>query len=228
VPHGQPGLAALRDPWRIAAEGIASASLVFGIQAAGLPLAPLDAAPVFSGLLRAATVGALVAAVLSTLGQLAGLEVHPLLIVAGIVTHRVGFAPGVPRLLAQCAGGLAGGWVARLLAPAPQAPDEFLATQGFVREAVLGFALVLIATGAAGRSGRSVLPAAVGLVSGLSYWVSGSTSAAHPVVLLVRALFNGALGLAWVLAAAAQLVGAVAAALLSRWLFRPTPGAGRT
>jgi glycerol uptake facilitator-like aquaporin len=202
--------------------------VVFGIQATGLPLAPLDAVPVFSGLLRSATVGILLAAVLSTFGQLAGSEVHPLLTVASIVTHGLSLARAVPRLAAQCVGGLAGGYIARVVLPGGQAPVEFLTAQGLVREAVLGFALVLTAKGAASRSGRRSLPAMVGLVSGLAYWMSGSTSAAHPIVLLVRTLFSGAPGLAWVIAIVVQVVGAMTAALLSRWLFRPRVDAGRT
>jgi glycerol uptake facilitator-like aquaporin len=228
MPHGRPGLASPRAPRRLVVEGIASACLVFGIQAAGLSLAPLDGAPVLSGLLRSATVGVLVAAVLSTFGQLAGSEVHPLLTVGSIVTHGLGLAGAVPRLATQLVGGLAGGCVARVLLPGGQAPVEVLTAQGLVREAILGFALVLTAKGAASRSGRRSLPAAVGLVSGLAYWMSGSTSAAHPIVLLVRALFGGSPGLAWVIAIVAQVVGAVTAALLSRWLFRPRVDAGRT
>jgi glycerol uptake facilitator-like aquaporin len=221
MPDGQPGLASPPHPWRLFAEGIASGCLVFGIQAAGLPLAPLDAAPIVSALLRSATLGVLVATVLSTVGQLASAEVHPLLTVGSLVANGRGVTAAASRLAAQCVGALAGGCAARMMLAGRHAPSELLTTAGLVREAVLGFALALTATGAARTSGRRLLPTGVGLVSGLAYWMSGSTSAAHPLVLLVRAGCDGAPAMTGVLAAAVQVLGAAAAAWLSRWLFRP-------
>jgi glycerol uptake facilitator-like aquaporin len=81
----------------------------------------------------------------------------------------------------------------------------------------------LVATILAGiRFERSAVPWLVGLYITAAYWFTASTSFANPAVTIARALSDTYAGIApsgVVAFIAAQLVGALAAVALARWLW---------
>jgi glycerol uptake facilitator-like aquaporin len=88
-------------------------------------------------------------------------------------------------------------------------------------EFVATFGLLLTIFGCAART-PAAIPYAVGLYITAAYWFTASTSFANPAVTIARALSDTYAGIApsGVLAfIAAQLIGAVAATVLARWLF---------
>ena len=92
------------------------------------------------------------------------------------------------------------------------------------RKVVATFGLVLAIAGAA-RQGVGTVAASVGLYIGAAYWFTASTSFANPAVTIARALtptFAGIRPVDVLPFIAAQIVGAVAAWAVARWLF-PRP-----
>jgi glycerol uptake facilitator-like aquaporin len=93
-----------------------------------------------------------------------------------------------------------------------QAFSEFVATFGLLAT-ILGTL----------RFRAEFTPAAVGLYITAAYWFTASTSFANPVVTIARSLSNTFAGIApssAPLFIAAQLVGAVAAAVIFGWLLQ--------
>ena len=69
---------------------------------------------------------------------------------------------------------------------------------------------------------KAAIPIAVGLYITAAYWFTASTSFANPAVTIARALsdtFAGIMPSAVLPFIVAQLVGALLAVLLSRWIF---------
>src|SRR5262249_28279012 len=91
-------------------------------------------------------------------------------------------------------------------------PGQWLA------EAVATFGLLLTVFGCVSRRPQSV-PYAVGLYITAAYWFTASTSFANPAVTIARSPSDTFAGIAPALIAA-QLAGALAAVILSRWLWR--------
>jgi glycerol uptake facilitator-like aquaporin len=91
----------------------------------------------------------------------------------------------------------------------------------WLAEAVATFGLVLTILGCLARN-PSAVAMAVGLYISAAYWFTASTSFANPAVTIARALSDTFAGIApsGVSAfLAAQIVGAIAAFLFSRWLW---------
>jgi glycerol uptake facilitator-like aquaporin len=89
-------------------------------------------------------------------------------------------------------------------------------------EAVAAFGLILTILGAL-RARPDATPTAVGLYITAAYWFTASTSFANPAVTIARSLSDTFAGIAPSSAPAfiaAQLAGALVAALACRWLFR--------
>jgi glycerol uptake facilitator-like aquaporin len=89
---------------------------------------------------------------------------------------------------------------------------------------VATFGLVLTILGSL-RFRPQATPALVGLYIAAAYWFTASTSFANPAVTLARSLSNTFAGIAPGSAPAfmaAQLAGAVVAAGVGRWMFRPS------
>jgi glycerol uptake facilitator-like aquaporin len=92
----------------------------------------------------------------------------------------------------------------------------------WLAEGVATFGLLLTIFGCGARTSAAI-PYAVGLYITAAYWFTASTSFANPAVTVARALSDTYAGIAptGVLAfVAAQLLGMLAAVVLSRWLWR--------
>ncbi|MGZ5927519.1 MAG: aquaporin, partial [Rhizomicrobium sp.] len=96
-----------------------------------------------------------------------------------------------------------------------QAVSEFVATFGLIAT-ILGVR----------RHRADTVPVAVGLYITAAYWFTASTSFANPAVTLARSLTNSFSGIAPASVGpflAAQLLGAMSAALVFHWLTGRTP-----
>ncbi len=92
----------------------------------------------------------------------------------------------------------------------------------WLAEAIATFGLVLTILGCLARN-PSAVAMAVGLYITAAYWFTASTSFANPAVTIARALSDTFAGIApsgVVPFVAAQIVGAFAALLVFRWLWR--------
>jgi glycerol uptake facilitator-like aquaporin len=169
-----------------------------------------------------ATGAALVALILA-LGSVSGAHFNPAVTLASALKHDTPW-PEVPGYLAaQTVGAFAGVATAHVMfgeplfavsqrarAGAPQIFSEFVAT----------FGLLLIIAGC-NRARSEAVPFAVGAYITGAYWFTASTSFANPAVTLARSVTNTFSGIRPVDAPAfiaAQLMGALAAALFCSWL----------
>lgn len=207
----------------LAGEAVSSAILVFGVTASALVLAPLDANPVSSALLRTVAVGLLVGTVLWTFGPL-GAQAHPLLTLSNAVAGGIEARDGLARFAAQALGAFLGAIAVRLVPLVFVAPDPMGRSVLSVaaREFIVAFGFILGAWGTAGQSRGADFALVLGILAGLAYWMTGSTSAAHPLVLLSGSLSDPAWSVV-IVGLLAQVLGAIVATGIARWLFRTSP-----
>jgi glycerol uptake facilitator-like aquaporin len=122
-------------------------------------------------------------------------------------------------------GGLVGVWAAHLMFELPIWQFSITERTGpgqWFAEAVATFGLLLTVFGCVAQRPESV-PYAVGLYITAAYWFTASTSFANPAVTIARSLSDTFAGIAPAGVAAfivSQLVGMLAAVILSRWLWR--------
>jgi glycerol uptake facilitator-like aquaporin len=153
-----------------------------------------------------------------TFGPVSGAHVNPAVSVA--LALRRELPPGVAAMYigAQVLGGIAGVVAAHAMFELPWWQVSVTVRTGagqWFAEGVATFGLLL--TILATRSAY-----AVGLYITSAYWFTASTSFANPAVTIARALSNTYAGIApaGVLAfIVAQIIGALAAVALARWLF---------
>lgn len=170
-----------------------------------------------------ATVGALYA-LIRVFGPLSGAHFNPMVSLVMAIRGSLGWGwlPGF--WLAQLAGALVGVALAHAMFGLPLIQVSTVARGGagqVLAEGVASFGLVLMIFG--GLSARADVAALVAAWIGAAYWFTSSTSFANPAMLLARALTDTPSGIrpgdtpGFLVA---QLLGGLAAALLSGWLFR--------
>ena len=169
--------------------------------------------------------GAILVVVILTFGPVSGAHFNPAVTFAFAADQKISWGMAALYVAAQLLGAMVGVWAAHLMFEIPvwqfsqtirSGPGQWLA------EAIATFGLLLTIFGCVARTPAAV-PYAVGLYITAAYWFTASTSFANPAVTIARSLSNTYAGIApsGVLAfIAAQLVGAIAATLLSRWLWR--------
>lgn len=135
---------------------------------------------------------------------------------------------GAAYVPVQIVGAIAGTLLAHVMFGDPliQASSHIRTGVGvWTGEIVATFALLLTIVGCL-RSQPKAVPYAVGLVITAGYWFTSSTSFANPAVTIARSLTNTFSGIrpddvpGFI---AAQVVGALLASILFRWLFAAAP-----
>lgn len=167
--------------------------------------------------------GAALVALIFTFGPISGAHLNPAVTLADALERGTPWSEVPAYVAAQCSGGVAGAVVAHLMFGLrwyswstharhgwPQLLSEFVAT----------FGLLSVIWGCS-RSRSSVVPFAVASYITAAYWFTASTSFANPAVTLARSLSETFAGIRpidvpWFIAA--QLVGALGATFLFRWL----------
>jgi len=171
--------------------------------------------------------GAILVVLILTFGPVSGAHFNPAVSVAFALRGELSWPDAATYVTAQIAGGIAGVWAAHLMFELPVWQFSLTARTGFgqwLAEAIATFGLLLTIFGCLARTAAAV-PYAVGLYIISAYWFTTSTSFANPAVTIARSLSDTFAGIApaGVFAfIAAQLVGMLAALLLSRWLWGGT------
>jgi glycerol uptake facilitator-like aquaporin len=213
-------------PQRAVAECLGTAFLLAAVVGSGIMAAKLAGGNGALALLcNTIPTGAILTVLILTFGPISGAHFNPAVSIA--LALRRELPPGVAAMYiaAQIVGGITGVLAAHAMFELPLWQVSVTIRTGvgqWFAEAVATFGLLL--TVLATRSAY-----AIGLYITAAYWFTASTSFANPAVTIARALSDTYAGIApgGVLAfIAAQIVGALLAVALARWLLDAPASAG--
>ena len=211
---------------RLTAELLGTALLLAVVVGSGIMGEQLAAGNTAIALLgNTIATGAGLIVLITIFGPLSGAHFNPAVTMVFALRREIGWPETAAYVAAQLVGAVLGVWAAHLMFGEPvmqiseklrdgpaQAFSEFVATFGLIA-AILG----------AIRFRPDATPVIVGLYITSAYWFTASTSFANPAVTVARSLSNSFAGIAPHSAPAfigAQLLGALAAAVMFGWLLR--------
>jgi glycerol uptake facilitator-like aquaporin len=210
---------------RLLAEALGTAILVATVVGSGIMAQRLAGDNQAIALLgNTIPTGATLVVIITILGPISGAHFNPAVTLVFAARGEFPWREVIPYIVVQCAGGVMGTVIAHLmfdLAPLMIGTTARSGPSQWLSEMVATFALVLTILGGL-RYAAPAIPWLVGLVITAAYWFTSSTSFANPAVTLARGFTTTFAGIAinhvpaFILA---QLVGAVAAVLLSIALF---------
>ena len=213
---------------RILAEALGAGFLVATVVGSGIMAAKLAGGNQAIALLgNTIPTGAILVVLITVLGPVSGAHFNPAVTLAFAVRGEFAWRDVAPYIVVQCAGAVAGTALAHLmfeLAPFAIGTTARSGASQWLSEMVATFALILAILGGL-RFAPQAVPWLVGLVIVAAYWFTASTSFANPAVTLARSLTDTFAGIAPAGAPAfiaAQLLGALAALPVARWLW-PKP-----
>ncbi len=169
--------------------------------------------------------GAILTVLILTFGPVSGAHFNPAVSLAFAMMRKITWRDAALYIIVQLIGGVGGVWAAHLMFELPVWQLSTTVRSGlgqWLAEGVATFGLLTTIFGCLART-PSATPYAVGLYITAAYWFTASTSFANPAVTVARALSDTFAGIApsGVLAfIIAQLIGALLAVGLSRWLYR--------
>jgi glycerol uptake facilitator-like aquaporin len=213
---------------RAVAEGLGTAGLLAAVVGSGIMGERLAGGNVGLALLAnsLATGGALYA-IISTLQPISGAHLNPVVTLVDAWRGALSWREAAAVVSAQIGGAAAGVLAAHVMFGEPwigwSTHDRSGAAQ-VVSEAIATFGLLAVILGCARHRPQSV-PAVVSAYIVAAYWFTASTSFANPAVTLARSLTASFAGIRLVDVppyVAAQAAGAAAAAVVMRWLLRPS------
>lgn len=212
-------------PRRAAAEFIGTALLLTAVIGSGIMAAKLAGGNGALALLcNTLPTGAILAVLILIFGPVSGAHLNPAVSLAFVFRRELPPRIALVYVAAQIAGAIAGAWLAHLMFELPvfQISSTMRVGAGqWIAEAVATLGLLLTIFGCLAGA-REAIPYAVGLYITAAYWFTASTSFANPAVTIARSLSDTFAGIApgGVIAfILAQLAGAIAATLLSAWLW---------
>jgi glycerol uptake facilitator-like aquaporin len=208
------------------AELLGTAFLLAGVVGSGIMAAKLAGGDGALALLcNTLPTGAILTVLILTFGPVSGAHFNPAVSIAVALRREVSWRIAATYIAAQIVGGIVGVLAAHAMFELPLWQVSMNVRTGpgqWFAEGVATFGLLLTILGCGART-PAAIPYAVGLYITAAYWFTASTSFANPAVTIARALSDTYAGIApgGVLAfIVAQIVGALAAVALSRWLFR--------
>lgn len=214
---------------KLVAEALGTALLLAAVVGSGIMAETFSAGNVSLALLEntLATGAALVALIL-TFGPVSGAHFNPAVTVADATQGGLPWRAVPGYVIAQCAGAILGVYAAHLMFGQSVFQISTHARTGssqLFSEFVATFGLLAVIWGCS-RTRLSAVPFAVGAYIAAAYWFTASTSFANPAVTLARSFTNTFAGIRPSDAPgfiAMQLLGALAATLLFRWLTPTLP-----
>jgi glycerol uptake facilitator-like aquaporin len=216
-------------PRRFAAEFVGTAFLVAAVVGSGIMAERLSNGNVALALLaNTISTGAALVALILTFGRISGAHFNPAVTLADAMEGGLTWAQGSGYIGAQILGGVVGTVVAHLMFGLPAISISRHARSGpaqLFSEFVATFGLLSVIWGCSKLRSIAV-PFAVGAYITAAYWFTASTSFANPAVTIARSLSDTFAGIRPVdipLFIAAQLLGALAATVLFRWLVPNLP-----
>ncbi len=209
---------------RAAAEALGTALLLAAIVGSGIMAERLSGGNVGLALLAnaVATGGALVC-LIAALGPISGAHFNPAVSIADALQGGLAWSEVLVYVVAQLAGSIAGVALANIMFGLPPIFASHHVRGGpilMLSEFVATFGLLVVIWGCV-RSRSSIVPFAVAGYIAAAYWFTPSTSFANPAVTIGRSLsdtFAGIRPLDIPGFVTAQLIGAVTATLLCKWL----------
>ena len=218
---------------RLAAEFFGTAFLVAAVVGSGVMGDRLANGNVALALLaNTIATGAALIAIILTFGPISGAHLNPVVTLADAMEKGVPWAEAWQYVLCQIAGGVTGAIAAHLMFGLPpiflsqhvrSGPAQFLS------EFIATFGLLSVIWGCS-RVRSSIVPFAVGAYIIAAYWFTASTSFANPAVTLARSLSDTFAGIRpsdVPLFIVAQILGALAATFLFRWLVPSLPSTAK-
>jgi glycerol uptake facilitator-like aquaporin len=212
-------------PQRAFCEWLGTAFLLAAVVGSGIMAQRLAGDAALALLCNTLATGAILAVLIVVFGPLSGAHFNPAVSIGFALRSELPWSEAAIYIGAQVFGGLVGVWVAHLMFELPVWQYSITERTGlgqWLAEVVATFGLLLTIFGCIARRPDSV-PYAVGLYITAAYWFTASTSFANPAVTIARSLSNTFAGIApaGVLAfILSQLLGMLAAMILSRWLWR--------
>jgi glycerol uptake facilitator-like aquaporin len=211
---------------RLFAEGLGTAFLLAAVVGSGIMAAKLAGGNGALALLcNTLPTGAILAVLILTFAPISGAHFNPAVSIAFALRRELPWPDAATYIVAQIIGGVIGVWIAHLMFELSIWQVSLNSRTGagqWLAEFVATFGLLLTILGCVARTPAAV-PYAVGLYITSAYWFTSSTSFANPAVTIARSLSDTFAGIAptGVMAfTAAQMVGMLAAILLSRWFWQ--------
>ena len=208
---------------RLAAEGIGTALLLAAIVGSGIMAERLAGGNVAIALLaNSIATGAALVALILAFAPISGAHFNPLVTLWAADQRILPWRDTPPYISAQIVGAALGVIGAHAMFAEPAVSISAHVRSGLPQafsECVATFGLIAVISGA--RARPESLPLAVGAYITGAYWFTASTSFANPAVTVARALtgtFAGIRPIDVPAFIAAQVVGALSAILLFRWL----------
>lgn len=215
---------------RLVAEALGTAALVATVAGSGIMAERLTSDVALALLANAMATAGILVVLISTLGPISGAQFNPVVTLVLALRRDLGWGEAVGYVVAQVLGGLVGIALAHGMFDMPllQVSQHVRSGAGqWLSEVVATFGLVTVVL--LNQTRPQLIPGLVGLYIGAAYWFTASTSFANPAVTLARAFTGTFSGIApgdvvpFILA---QVVGALAALAMARWLVTtPVPGA---
>jgi glycerol uptake facilitator-like aquaporin len=164
--------------------------------------------------------GAMLFVLITMLGPICGAHMNPAVSLVAALRRELSWRDAGAYAAAQLAFGILGAWAAHLMFNLPTLQLSVKARTGLGQWA--GLILTIVGTV---RHRPRWIPASVALYITSAYWFTSSTSFANPAITIARSLSDSFAGIApqdVPAFIAAQLIGAIIAALVARELF-PNP-----
>lgn len=216
---------ALGLPRRLVAECLGTAMLLATVVGSGIMAESLSGGNVALALLgNTIPTGAILVVLIWMFGPLSGAHFNPAVTVAFLVRRDVDASTATLYVLVQIAGAVLGVWAAHVMFDVDVVQLSQKARTGpsqWFAESLATFGLVAAILGTLSYGVR-IVAVSVGLYITAAYWFTASTSFANPAVTIGRTLtdsFSGILPAHAPAFIAAQLLGAVVAVVVIRWLY---------
>jgi glycerol uptake facilitator-like aquaporin len=210
------------------AEGLGTALLVCAVVGSGIMADRLTGDVALALLANTAATAAALFVLITLFAPVSGAQFNPVVTLVFALRGEMAWPLAMAYVAAQVAGGVMGSLLAHAMfdlnllqigQTTRTGPAQWLA------EFVATFALLMAILGAI--HARANVAAVVACLIASAYWFTASTSFANPAVTLARAFTDTFAGIrpsdvpAFILA---QVLGAMAAMVLARWLFKPARG----
>lgn len=209
---------------KLAAETLGTALLLATVVGSGIMAEQLSGGNVAIALLaNTLATGAALVALILTFGPISGAHFNPAVTLADAIEGGIPWRETPFYISAQAAGAIVGTMAAHLMFQLPVVSLSRHVRSGpsqLFSEFVATFGLLSVIWGCS-RMRSSAVPFAVGAYITAAYWFTASTSFANPAVTLARSLTDTFSGIRPADAPGfmvAQLMGALAATFLFRWL----------
>jgi glycerol uptake facilitator-like aquaporin len=210
---------------RLAAEALGTDLLVAAVVGSGIMADRLTDDVALALLANTLATAAALVVLITTLGPISGAHFNPAVSLVMALNGNLGRQELGGYVAAQIAGGIAGTLLAHAMFGLPLVTWSGTARMGgaqWLSEGVAAFGLVFVIL-AAVKFARDSVAWMVGLYIASAYWFTASTSFANPAVAIARAFTNTLSGVRPVDLPgfmAAEIVGALAALVLAKWLLK--------